>query len=155
MFQGNVVTGVRLEELSSRNAAEVLDITVFDHQLDFAPSISSSIELASKYDDASCKVICFGEEVCGFALYGIDDETGSWKIYRLIIDRQFQGKGIGKRALKKLLDILCDEHQAKEVLIVYTADNTIAHHLYGSCGFVPYRCRGDRVLAKLTLAGST
>ncbi len=144
---------VRLEELSSNNIDDLLQVSVFEHQADFVPSITSSIELASNYDDATCLVIRSDGRVCGFGLYGIDEETGSWKIYRLLIDRSFQGQGIGKQALSLILDILVHEQQANEVLIVYAEANRSAHNLYTAFGFLPYGTRGDRILSKLSCAG--
>ena len=148
----NAMHEITLEELSANNIGKVLAIEVFDHQIDFVPPVKSSIEMASKYAEASCRVIRCDETVCGYSLYGLDEETRLWKIYRLVIDRHFQGKGIGKRALQQILDILRDEHQADDVLIVYAISNSTAHHLYSTFGFKQYGDRDDRILSKLSLA---
>ena len=146
---------VSLEELSPGNVDDLLKVSVFDHQTEFVPSIASSIEMASTYDEATCLVIRADSRICGFGLYGIDQETGNWKIFRLVVDQSLQGRGIGKQALRLMLDILLNEKHAKEVLIVYADTNAPAHNLYTSFGFVPYATRGDRILSKLTNAGGT
>lgn len=110
------VNEIKVEAVSPKNVNDVLKIEVSDDQVDFVPSIESSIELARKYEDACCCAVRVGDTVCGFGLYGIDQETGNWKIYRLVIDRRFQGRGIGKEALGQILDILRNGYQAREVL---------------------------------------
>lgn len=140
---------VTLEELSPDNIDALLQVAVFDHQAGFIPCVASSIKLASSYEDATCMAVRVAGRVCGFALYGVDEETGCWKIYRLVIDKAFQGTGIGKRALELMLDILLKERKASEVLIVYNKANKAAHHLYSAFGFRPYGTRGDTILSKL------
>jgi diamine N-acetyltransferase len=140
---------VTLEELSPDNIDALLQVAVFDHQAGFIPSVASSIKLASSYEDATCMAVRAAGQVCGFALYGLDEETDCWKIYRLVIDKAFQGSGIGKRALELLLDILIMKRKAREVLIVYDDANKAAHHLYCAFGFRPYGTRGDTILSKL------
>lgn len=140
---------VSLEELSPENIADLLNVKVFEHQAGFVPSVASSIKLASSYEHATCLAIRAEGQVCGFGLYGIDEATGNWKIFRLVIDKSFQGAGIGKRALELMLEILIKEHKATEVLIVYEKSNKAAHHLYSTFGFRLYGIRGDKMLSKL------
>ena len=148
-----VIQAVQLETVSNENLAAVLALQVREDQRDFLPSIASSIELAKGYPDAVCLAVRAAHGVCGFAMYGIDYESGSWKIFRLLVAQAFQGQGIGRRAMNLLLERLRTRHGAHDVRIVYSASNAVAHALYSSLGFVECGVRGDRKLAMLRFTG--
>jgi len=143
---------VQLSAVTDDNLNKVLDIQIHEHQQTFLPTIRSSLNLASKYPDAHPLVIEADDQVCGFALYGIDEETGYWKIFRLYIDKRYQSQGLGLRVMVMLLDLLHKERGAGEVLIVYNYSNAVAKRLYSKLGFDEYDRKGDKVLAKITLS---
>ncbi|WP_196493887.1 GNAT family N-acetyltransferase [Ornithinibacillus caprae] len=66
----------------------------------------------------------YGDEPC----YGI---------LRLMIDRRFQGKGYGKKAMIKALEFIMTfpQGEASAVYISYDPSNKVAKHLYSSFGF--------------------
>ena len=142
---------VRVVSLSEELESQVLRISIHERQEQFHPSIRSSIDLARQYEDAQLLAILAEEYVCGFALYGVDLETGKWKIFRLLIDKEFQGKGIGKRAMSQILQKLRQEENADEVLLVVNAENFVAVHIYQALGFVQYGVRDDKLLMKAFL----
>ena len=107
---------VQIVPLTEDLESSVLQITVDESQNGFHPSIRSSIDLARDYDDAQLLAVLVRGEVCGFALYGVDFETGKWKVFRLAVDKHHQGRGIGKRAMLLILDQLQHEKKAQEVL---------------------------------------
>ena len=84
-------------------------------------------------------------------MYGIDEETKLWKIYRLVIDKSYQRQGIGRAAMELALTELKNHHGADEVLIVYNEDNVNAIELYETLGFIQYSSEGKRILAKVKL----
>ncbi len=47
------------------------------------------------------KIIFVEEDMIGFTLYGYCDMEKHYKIWTILIDHKFQGKGFGKAALKK------------------------------------------------------
>lgn len=147
-----VTQPIQFETVSPANLAELLALQVRDDQRAFVPSIGSSIELAEGYPSAVCLAVRVENEICGFALYGIEEESGSWKIFRLIIDKAVQGRGIGRRAMNLLLERIRVQHGAHEVRIAYDASNVVAQALYSSLGFVEYGTRGHRKLAVLAFA---
>ena len=144
----NAVGKLRLLELADDRRDAVLSIQLHDHQVDYLPSIQSSLEMAERYPNSRSLVFDVDGSIVGYGLYGIDDETGAWKIFRLYIDKNHQSKGFGRAAMQLLLQQLEDDHGASEVLIVYNGDNKAAEHLYQSIGFVPYAHRDDKVLAR-------
>lgn len=141
---------IQLEAVSEGNLQQVLGLELLEPQRAFIPSIESSIELAEQYPDSHALAITFADTVCGFALYGIDDETGSWKVFRLAIDRHYQRQGIGIRAMNRILESIWTMHSANEVLIVFDAKNSAAAGLYTRLGFTQYGSSGGKILSKIT-----
>ena len=60
--------------------------------------------------------------------------TKKYNVGRLLIDRQYQGRGFGKEALLWAMDYLY-AHHAPQVLLSVHPDNTNARRLYESVGF--------------------
>ena len=72
----------------------------------------------------------------GYALFGRDDETQQWKIFRIMVDAAHQGRGYGRAAMHQLIEMLRLRAAAQPILICYKADNAVAKSLYASLGFV-------------------
>lgn len=65
-----------------------------------------------------------------------DDET-VYKIWRLMIDKKYQGRGYGRKAMEKALEIIRTFPYGKAELVVlsYKPENKTAKKLYESLGF--------------------
>jgi len=65
-----------------------------------------------------------------------DDET-VYKVCRLMIDKDHQGKGYGRRAMERALEIIrtFPHGEAGLVVLSYNPDNEAARSLYSSLGF--------------------
>lgn len=71
----------------------------------------------------------------GYAMYGQDPDDGEWWIYRLMIDEDHQGKGLGKAALAAIIDRLKKQHGCKQVFMGYRPENYVAAALAWTMGF--------------------
>lgn len=81
-------------------------------------------------------------------------EEDSYEIWRLMIGKDFQGKGYGKAALAEALRWIraFPLGEAKAVLLSYEPENTVAKGLYESYGFVETGVIEDgEMIAKLVL----
>lgn len=100
----------------------------------------------------------------GFLMIGFDmnsdDEgapriaKGNYNIWRFMIDKKFQGKGFGKKAMNLALDFVntfpCGT--AKYCWLSYESDNYVARQLYQSVGFVETDEKdGEEIVAILKL----
>lgn len=146
---------VRVVKLTEELQPKVLSIRAYEDQNRFFPDIESSLELALRYRNAQPLAVLTGETVCGFALYGIDYETKKWKVFRLVIDKEFQNKGVGTRAMTLILEMLRNEHNATEILLVVDDENAIAQNLYEKLGFTRYDTREDKLLMKISSHAAT
>jgi diamine N-acetyltransferase len=80
------------------------------------------------------------ETMVGFVMYGYyPDGVAPWGqrhwIFRLMIDREHQGRGYGREAMRQTLVRLEADPTCPNVLIGYEADNVVARKLYRSLGF--------------------
>ena len=71
-------------------------------------------------------------------MYGINFEHPRQQAYiqRLMVDEKFQGKGFGRFAMQKLIEIFRADNRIQEVGISYEPENKGARKLYASLGFV-------------------
>lgn len=125
---------VLLRAVDKNNWLACVALKVAESQETFLPSNLSSIAGAQFYPDSRSRAIYANDDLVGYALYGIDETTGLWKIFRLMIDEKSQGKGYGKAAMKLILEDIRQE-KAEVVLVRYNLENEIARRLYESLGF--------------------
>lgn len=141
---------VLLKDVTDQNRDACLALSLANNQDAFIPDVAAALEIPAAYPDARPLAIYNESEVViGFALYGIDENTGNWKIFRLMIDQAYQGKGYGTAATREIIDILKTQNGATTILICYHEDNQVAKHLYKGFGFEEYGQDGTKVLARL------
>lgn len=82
-----------------------------------------------------------------------DDENTYW-VWRLMIDKQYQRKGYGKKAVTNALELIrtFQYGKASEVFLSYEPENVVAKTLYASFGFVETgEIEDGELVAKLVL----
>ena len=143
---------LKLKKIDRNNVAEILKLEVFDNQKSFVATNNSSIIEAYTAITENNHVFTFGiykdDTPIGFLMIGYDvnsdDEDapmiakGNYNIWRLMIDKKFQGKGFGKKAMNLAIEFVntfpCGT--AKHCWLSYESDNNVACQLYKSVGFV-------------------
>jgi diamine N-acetyltransferase len=61
-------------------------------------------------------------------LQSIEEELGGYWIYRIMIDKNYQNKGIGKMATKLMIDEMAKLPNTKKIVVGYHPENLVAHH---------------------------
>ena len=95
-----------------------------------------------------------GDVPVGFLMYGLNfnHPTQQAFIQRLMVDERFQGKGYGRFAMQKMIEIFRADDRISELGISYEPANEGARKLYASVGFVETgEMVGDEVVAVLKL----
>ena len=158
----------KLKKINRKNVGEILKLEVFDNQKRFvAPNNISIIEAYLAITENN-DVFTFGiyndDAPVGFLMIGFDvnsdDEgapkiaKGNYNIWRFMIDKKFQGKGFGKKAMNLALEFVntfpCGT--AKYCWLSYESDNVVAQQLYKSVGFVETdENDGEEIVAILEL----
>ena len=159
---------LKLKKINTNNVAEILKLEVFDNQKSFVATNNSSIIEAYIAITENNDVFTFGiykdDIPIGFLMIGYDvnsDEEGApkiakenYNIWRLMIDKKFQGKGFGKKAMNLALEFVntfsCGT--ARYCWLSYESENDLARQLYKSVGFVEISEKdGDEIVAILEL----
>jgi diamine N-acetyltransferase len=143
---------VILRSITVENWKECIELQVCDDQKDFIPSNLHSIAEAQFYPRAVSLAIYNGEDqMVGFAMYGVDEVSGKWKVFRMMIDRAHQGNGYGRAAMEAVIERLAGRPDCDEILIAYKLTNEAARELYADLGFVEQGVSDGLVRARLDL----
>lgn len=128
---------VRLSDLRCDTWEVVVGLTVTDDQRDFiAPNLFSIAE-SHFLPGFFTRAVLHDAETVGFAMYGPDpDDNGQLWLYRLMIDKAHQGKGLGRAALQEIITHVRHELGAPLLRLGVRTDNTTATALYKSAGFI-------------------
>ncbi len=163
---------LHLEKIDYRNVWDVIDLKVFRTQKSFvADNVISLVQAYSVRDSETSAfpfAICSGKRPVGFLMIGyneagIYDSFGeeppevlkkNYSIWRLMIDKRYQGRGYGREAIGLALDFIrtwpCGE--AEYCSLSYEPENQVAAKLYRSLGFVENgEMDGDEIVAVLKL----
>jgi diamine N-acetyltransferase len=84
------------------------------------------------------------DQPVGFLMYSDNFGHPAWQayIFRLMVDEKYQGMGIGRSGMRKIIEVFRADERVKAVGISYKPDNDVARRLYASLGFFE---TGDRV----------
>lgn len=105
---------------------EVIRLEVEVSDKDFVASNLRSLAeewLYRENEDVFSYVILTSEHVVGFALLEKDKEEQHFLVWRLMIDKKFQGQGSGKSSLKSIIKIASDEAVYPYVQVDYVKEN--------------------------------
>ncbi len=131
-----------LREVTAENWYECCELSVTREQAQFVEPNSVSIA-QSKYEPSlQLRGIYLRQDLVGFCMYNTEpEELGGYWIYRLMIDRRHQRNGIGKHAMRLIVDEMATSLDCKRIVAGYKPDNIPADALYASLGFED---QGDR-----------
>lgn len=92
--------------------------------------------LQMHYDpDWDCRLIMEEDKAVGFVFYGYWREREKYLLCRFMIDRKYQGKGYGKRALPLAVEQIRRQYGCREVWLTVDDENERAVKLYTRFGF--------------------
>ena len=133
-----------LRPVTIENWQSIIKLNVRDDQKEFVASNVYSIAQAQFGDEyeGHWDLHPFGiydddEVPVGFLMYGINFNHPQQQafIQRLMVDEKYQGKGYGRFAMTKLIEIFRADDRIQEVGISYEPHNEGARKLYASIGF--------------------
>ena len=139
---------VKIAELTAENWYDCCELEVAAEQAKYIESNAVSIA-QSKYEPALRPYAIYAEgKVVGFLMYNsVQEELDGYWIYRIMIDKSFQGKGIGKEATELMIAEMAKLLNAKKIVVGYHPENAGAHHLYASLGFIDQGHRFGKEMA--------
>ncbi|MCI9108021.1 MAG: GNAT family N-acetyltransferase [Lachnospiraceae bacterium] len=159
---------LRLEKVNGKNVWDLLKLKVSDDQRSFVASNDTSIIEAYTAITGNGYAFPFGiydgDTPVGFLMIGFDVDDywddaseiakGNYNLWRLMIDKAYQGKGYGKEAVRLALEFIenlpCGT--AEYCWLSYEPENEAARKLYGSFGFAETgEMDGEELIAVLRL----
>lgn len=159
---------LRLEKVNGKNVWDIIRLEVSDDQKSFVAANDISIIEAYTALTGNGYAFPFGiyedDMPVGFLMIGFDADDywenapkiarGNYNLWRLMIDRNYQGKGFGRKAVSLALDFIntfpCGA--AEYCWLSYEPENDVARQLYSSFGFAETDEKdGEELIAVLKL----
>ncbi|WP_044337135.1 GNAT family N-acetyltransferase [Rossellomorea aquimaris] len=133
---------VKIVELDAENWYDCCQLEISENQQAFIESNAISIAQSKFEPTLKPFAIYFNDKVVGFLMYNsVPEELDAYWVYRIMVDKNYQGMGIGRAATELMLEEMTKTLKATKIVVGYHPDNEGAHHLYASLGFVD---QGDR-----------
>ncbi|UJX27815.1 GNAT family N-acetyltransferase (plasmid) [Pseudoalteromonas sp. CF6-2] len=126
--------GISLEEIGKSNYEAVCDLDVTDEQEEYVASNMWSLVEAHYNSGYICKAICQNGQPVGFLMWVLENPS-KISIWRFMVDKRYQKKGIGREALTQAIDAIKQSPTVKEIEICYDPKNPVAKEFYSSFGF--------------------
>jgi diamine N-acetyltransferase len=152
---------VSFREITNDNRDAVLALAVAPEQVRFVGTVADALADAAEYPHAKpwYRAVYAGDDPVGFVMLSWDVEPqppeiiGPWFLWKIIVDRRYQGRGYGAEIVRHVAGIIRAEG-ATELLTSYVPDDTGPAGFYQRLGFVPTGdLDGDgEVIVRLDLA---
>ena len=133
---------IKLEPINDTNRKAVLALTVREDQ----PFVAQNDYSLSEADEANARApgtarpfaIYAGEKIVGFCMLALDPEDENpvdrYCLWRLMIDKNEQGKGYGQVALHEVIKYF--KENGVDMIYLSTAhENEVGLHVYHKAGF--------------------
>lgn len=143
---------VTLGPVTAVNWRAAADLEVRPDQERFVAPVTRYLTMCA-YDDGPWQpfVVERDGRVVGFVMEGVDADGSAW-VGGLVVDRDEQGRGVG-RAVVEALAARARDAGRPNLALSYSPDNTVAKALYARLGFVETgETDDDEVVARLPLA---
>ena len=130
---------LKLISVTEDNWLDVASLTVKDHQKGFVAPAIGILARGYVYRGCNAKVYAFEQDgvIVGTALVReFTDEPLGYDLQQFMIDRRYQNKGYGTKALRLLLEELRRENHYDHVELCVKKADSEAIHLYEKLGFV-------------------
>ena len=126
---------IYFQPVNPTNEKEVRKMKVKPEQRTFIETVDECLAEAAQHSEWRPVAIYWGGVMIGFAMYGSFGPNSDTWIDRLLIDEKFQGRGLGKKAMTKLIRIVAEEYKVNRIYLSFVEENRGAAHLYEILGF--------------------
>ena len=149
---------ISLEPITKHNWDQVARLKVSDEQLQFVADNAYSIAESLFSEHSVARAICVAGEPVGFIMYESLAYAGKpreFNIYRLMVGRDFQHCGIGRKGMRLTLDALPEQEGAQRITVCYVPGNDVASDFYKSLGFREVGVSNAEMVAEIVAETTT
>ncbi|MFA5235691.1 MAG: GNAT family N-acetyltransferase [Bacilli bacterium] len=130
-----------LQGVTKENSQDTTSLTtnqdgIISDEDPFIDSNRTMLDRASREPGWTPKAIMLEGQAIGLAIYGYIQTSHHLELVHFMIDRHYQNHGHGRIALALILQEMEDLAPHQSIYLTVHRDNTHAHHLYESFGFV-------------------
>jgi diamine N-acetyltransferase len=145
---------VRLGPVDAATWRDVADLEVAPEQRAFVAEPSRYLALCA-YDGLWTPLaIRAGDTVVGMLMWAVDPGEGAVWLGGVLVDRRWQRRGIGRRAVRAAIELLSRQEETLDFALSYEPENQVARRTYATLGFVETgETQDDEVVARLRLDG--
>ncbi|RXJ70417.1 GNAT family N-acetyltransferase [Veronia nyctiphanis] len=129
---------ISLKVVDKSDWEEVVDLELHQEQSQYVASNAYSLAEAAYFDSCVPQAIYMGDKIAGFSMYEcLEDQgkKGEYSLNRLMVDKNYQGKGVGRKALNSLITEISEKEGFRRLTICYKPENEVAGKFYKSVGF--------------------
>lgn len=127
---------VQLREITPDNLEAVLALQIAPEQAGYVSDNAHSLAQAYVYHQTAYPFAIFADDApVGFLMLGYYEVRSQYTLWKLMIDRRWQQKGIGREALRLGIAYLQKHFGAEEIYTGVVPENEAAARLYRSMGF--------------------
>ncbi|MBR5419847.1 MAG: GNAT family N-acetyltransferase [Lachnospiraceae bacterium] len=127
---------ISLKEISRENIDEVLALGVDEDQKTFVSSNGDSLAQAYVYSETAYPFAVYeGSDPVGFIMMGYYEAKAYYTLWKFMIDRRYQNRGYGRKALELGIRFLKERFNVSEIYTGVVPGNSVAKKLYRSVGF--------------------
>lgn len=126
---------ISLRDITRSNYEAVCDLDVSEEQQELVACNMWSLVESHFNEGHTCKAIYENEDPVGFMMW-VQETPTKVSIWRFMVDKAHQNKGIGRLALSMAIEIISSLPNLTEIEICYKPTNPVAKVFYGSFGFV-------------------
>ncbi len=128
---------VTLRPVDGENVRDVCDLDVASPQRGFVAPNAVSLAEAYVAPRAWPRAIYAGETLVGFVMLWDDDEKESYYLWRFMIDRRYQRRGFGRRAMELTEEYVRTRAGGDRLALSYVPDPGGPEDFYRSLGYAP------------------
>lgn len=126
---------ITFKEIDRSNYMECICLKIKEDQKGFVADNAQSLAEAKFEEGLYTRAIYSDDTMIGFVLFDYDAEISGWSMSRFMIGEQYQGRGLGKEAVRQFLKYMKEEMKVHELYISVEVDNTVACEMYEKIGF--------------------
>ena len=127
---------ISIKEITRENLDEVLALSVNENQRTFVSTNAESLAQAYVYSETAYPFAVYEDStLVGFIMMGYYEVKQYYTLWKFMIDKRYQNRGYGRKALELGIKFLKDKFDVSEIYTGVAPGNEMAKHLYSSMGF--------------------